>query len=215
MKSLSGFMIILLSFILFGNVIALFNQSKSNSKSYLEDLANQDCQKIQPVKSESNPSIENAKKYLAPSYFRMIITEIIPPENFKDFIINSTCLNQYFIQQNKKKVEDLIKYSSKSFPDYGDEEGCLSKDLNYAYLLFTLKYYIKNPKDYIGKFKLLPFISKGFTFFGICVENEDYFKNELYEYLENRLNNKVTYINGLETVTMKTFVHTKNDSQDR
>ena len=215
MKSLSGFMIILLSFILFGNVIALFNQSKSNSQSYLEDSANQDCQKIQPVKAESNPSIEVAMKFLPASYFAMIIKEIIPPENFQDFIINSTCLKKYFVEQNKTKVEDLIKYSSKSFPDYGDEEGCLSKTLNYAYLLFTLKYYIKNPKDYIGNFKLLPFISKGFTFFGICVENEDYCKNELYETLETSLNNRIVLINGLETVTMKTFVHTKNDSQDR
>ena len=216
MKLLSGYIIIFLS-LLFCKVVSFINPYNPALINYLKNSNNQDCKVTLSTNDTTNDTdIQRAIKYLAPSYFALIVREIIPdPERITNLLTKSTCLSKYFAEGNDTKIIDLIKYSSKSFPDYGDEEGCLSMEKNYAFLLFTLNYYIKNPNDYKGKFGLLPFISKGFTYFGLCLENEVSCKNELYERLESLINNKQIEINGLESVTMKTFVHTKNDSKEK
>ena len=216
MKSISGYIIIFLSFLIW-KATALVNQNNSNLQNYFDNFNNHDCKMTGSTKEASDSSaIESAIKYLAPSYFALIITEIIPDrEKITDLLTKSKCLSKYFAEEDHEKVNDLIKYSSKSFPDFGDEEGCLSREKNYAFLLFTLNYYIKNPNNYKGKFELLPFISKGFTYFGLCLDNEISCKNELYEELEWLINNKKIDLNGLESITMKTFVHTKDDSNEK
>ena len=216
MKSISRYIIISFSF-LFLKATALVNQYNPILQNYFKNFNNQYCTYIESQKEISyDNNTRRAIQYLAPSYFALIVGEIIPdPQKMTGLLTKSNCLSKYFTEGNRTKSIDLIKYSSKSFPDYGDEEGCLSMDKDYAFLLFTLKYYIKNPKDYEGKFGLLPFISKGFTYFGLCLENEHSCKEDLYESLEGLINNKQVEINGLESVTMKTFVHTKNDSKEK
>ena len=51
--------------------------------------------------------------------------------------------NNYLTEKNVTKANFLVKYSAKSFPDYGDEEGCLSHKNN-AFILFTIKYNYHN-----------------------------------------------------------------------
>ena len=185
MKSISRYIIISFSF-LFLKATALVNQYNPALQNYFNNFNNQYFTYIESQKEVSYDNItRRAIQYLAPSYFALIVGEIIPdPQKMTGLLTKSNCLSKYFTEGNQTKIIDLIKYSSKSFPDYGDEEGCLSMDKDYAFLLFTLKYYIKNPKDYEGKFGLLPFISKGFTYFGLCLENEFSCKEELYESLE-------------------------------
>ena len=158
--------------------------------------------------------LNNSIKYLAPSYFALIIKEIIPnTSNFGEFIKDSECLNNYFSEKNFTKVNHLIKYSGKSFPDFGDEEGCLSHSTN-AFILFTIKYNFLNTKVYTGKFKLLPFISSGYSFYGLCVENSNQCTKNLVENIKSLINNEKVALNGLENLTMTTFIHYPKDSKD-
>ena len=111
-----------------------------------------------------NDRVKIAVKYLPASYFTLIIKEIVPQSsNFTQFLKGSYCLNNYLTEQNETKANLLVKYSAKSFPDYGDEEGCLSHKNN-AFILFTIKYNYYKSKGYSGQFKLLPFISSGYSF---------------------------------------------------
>ena len=86
-----------------------------------------------------NENLTKAKKFLAPSYFTLVIKEIIPSSiKLEDYISRVTCLSKYFNESNQKKVKDLVKYSAKSFPDFGEEGGCISN--NNSFILFTIKY---------------------------------------------------------------------------
>ena len=91
-------------------------------------------------KSENNISIDLAKLYLPPSYFTLVILEILPNRNMEAFMDQVPCLNYYLgsIETNPERIQDLVKYSAKNFPDYGDEEGCLSK--HKSFILFALQY---------------------------------------------------------------------------
>ena len=155
--------------------------------------------------------------YLGPSYFALIIKEIIPNESMViTFIEKSSCFGSYFQVQNQDKIKQLLKYSAKSFPDYGDEEGCLSqKDSDNAFILFALNYYVKNSNDYKGKFNLLPFISKGYSFYGLCIENTEKCTTDLSTSIEQTLNKlSKTKLNGIDEYTPHTFIHRKNDKDE-
>ena len=157
--------------------------------------------------------VKIAIKYLPASYFTLIIKEIVPQSsNFTQFLKGSYCLNNYLTEQNETKANLLVKYSAKSFPDYGDEEGCLSHKNN-AFILFTIKYNYYNSKGYSGQFKLLPFISSGYSFYGLCVENIVNCTTNLVENIKGLINNKNGSLNGLENLTMKTFIHYPSDSK--
>ena len=153
--------------------------------------------------NDSITNITNAVRYFAPSYFTLIIREIIPHQDFSKFFNESTCLRKYFKEQNDTKIKDLVKYSAKSFPDFGDEEGCISKNKNNVFFLFTIDYYNANSSNYTGNFKLLTFISKGYSFFGLCVENTTDCTIDLETKILNDLNGKG--INGLSQSKVKSF----------
>ena len=210
MKNISKFLLIFQSIIL----TTIIHQSHQNFDNN-DIIPIDDCQTFKSSNLKINNSdIEKAALYLAPSYFALIIKEIIPNENLVvQFIANSDCLSNYFNEKNQVKVRQLLKYSAKSFPDYGDEEGCLSRsDVNNAFLLFTLNYYVNNSKTYKGKFSLLPFISKGYSFYGLCIENTKKCTSELYTAIENALNSQSSVVlNGIDNLIINTLVHTKND----
>ena len=87
-------------------------------------------------------NISHAIKFLAPSYFALIIKEIIAINKTTfDFVKNSECLLGYLYDKTNTKMADLVKYSAKTYPDFGDEDGCFSNyDKHYRFILFTIKY---------------------------------------------------------------------------
>ena len=108
-----------------------------------------------------------------------------------------------------EKIEALVKYSSKSFPDFGDEEGCVNPESNNTFFLYTIEYYTSNSSKYKGKFKLLPFISKGYSFFGLCLENSTECKKDLPELISII---KTGSLNGLDDANISLFMHNSTDS---
>ena len=169
-------------------------------------------------KEDNNPNeinITQAFQFLAPSYFTLVIEEIIP--SFKYLISNSSCLEQYFkfyINNNWEQISDLIKYSAKYFPDFGDEEGCISnnKNKNNEFILFAVKYNIHNYKNYTGKFKLLPFISNGFSFYGLCIKNKPECTDELIKNIQKIFNSKNGTLNGIEDYKLSVFTNSRQES---
>ena len=160
-------------------------------------------------------NITQAFQFLAPSYFTLVIEEIIP--SFKYLISNSSCLEQYFkfyMHNNWEQISDLIKYSAKYFPDFGDEEGCISnnKNKNNEFILFAVKYNIHNYKNYTGKFKLLPFISNGFSFYGLCIKNKPECTDELIKNIQKIFNSKNGTLNGIEDYKLSVFTNSRQES---
>ena len=191
--------------------IQTYETTNSDFLTYLEETRN-DFYQIQ-YNQLSSGNINDSLKYLAPSYFALIIKEIVPKgSSLTDFISSSNCLKDYFIQQNQTKVIDLVKYSAKSFPDFGDEDGCISNHNN-AFILFTIKYNNLDSSGYKGQFKLLPFISTGFSFYGLCVENTDVCTTELTDHIKYMINNNQGMLNGIENLTMYTFIHYPKNSE--
>ena len=214
MKLMNIFIIIFISLYHFGYATNISIQKYS----FLENIINyqsenEDHQIFQSLNQVSNQTdIMNAITYLGASYFALVLYEIIPdPEKFFLLIQSSPCLASLI--SNKTKFENTIRYSAKSFPDYGDEEGCIN--INNAFLLLTLNYSINEPHGYKGKFRLLPFISKGYTFYGLCVDNSYICTEGLAPGLETMINKKQITLNGLESATMKIFIHTKNDKNEK
>ena len=172
----------------------------------LSDNYNQNQNNDQEKMDEAKLNL--SLKLLAPSYFALVIKEILPKSDLNDFFKTSGCFKRYFppndTEKDKERIQYLVKYSAKNFPDYGDEEGCLSK--NYSFILFTLQYNMKE-YNYSGKFKLLPFISSGYSFYGLCIENTTDCNEELIKYIENRINNLNESLNGIDNFNIKAFVH--------
>ena len=222
MRIKQGFISIILSLISFGNFSALTEQPFKNSQNNSDGFPSEDCtipentdeQPKEPTKDDINYS----KKLIPPSYFALLVKEIIPDlEKNITFLMNNRCFMKYFGEKNYSKVNDLVKYSSKSFPDFGDEDGCiLKKNTDYTYLLLTFSYYTNESISYTGKFKFLPFISKGFSFFGLCLEDTkecttDFVQN--ISQIVNLIKMKGVTLNGIRNLTVKTFIHSKQSSE--
>ena len=118
--------------------------------------------------------IKEAISYFPASYLTFIIKGFLPKlKNQEDQIfkqIQKTSCFQYYFNKSKEDFENIIKYSGKSYPDFGDEEGCIRNDM--AFFLFCIHFNINNSFNYEGKFTLLPFISSGYSFYGLCIKKE-------------------------------------------
>ena len=170
----------------------------------------------------NNTNLKRALKYLAPSYFALVITEILPNRNLKEFMDNSTCFKRFMSYINfnstkdeQNKIKFLIKYSAKNFPDYGDEEGCLSKKYT-SFILFALKYNLKL-YNYTGKFNLLPFISSGYSFYGLCIENTKDCTDVLKGFIVDRINKYASFnqpLNGIDDYNINAFIHYPDEKNE-
>ena len=123
------------------------------------------------------------------------------------------CFQEYLAELDFNKMKDLITYSSKYFPDFGDEENCLSEDNNNnnAFILIVLKYNMHNNKNYTGKFKYLPFISNGFSFYGLCIKNTVNCTTNLIKTMNDSLNNEYKGpLNGIDDYKTYAFLHTSD-----
>ena len=111
--------------------------------------------------------------------------------NLVESLTRSKCFQQYNQSYYNNKTESLyktIRYSGKSYPDYGDEEGCIGKDqednnINLTFILFSIYFNIST--NYDGKYKLLPFVSQGKSFYGLCIENIPECTNNLTSMLQD------------------------------
>ena len=163
-------------------------------------------QLLENIQEDNNFNISQVKNFLAPSYFTLAIQELLP--GFLNYIKNIDCFKDYLEELDFNKMNDLIRYSSKYFPDFGDEENCLSEGQN-AFILFVIKYNIHNIKNYTGKFRYLSFISNGFSFYGLCIKNTENCTNNLIETMNDSLNNEYKGpLNGIEDYNTSAFLHT-------
>jgi len=162
------------------------------------------------IQEDNNFNISQVKNFLAPSYFALAIQELIP--GFLTYVKNIDCFKDYLQELDINKMKDLITYSSKYFPDFGDEENCLSdENNNNAFILIVIKYNILNYKNYTGKFKYLPFISKGFSFYGLCIKNTENCTTKLLKSMNDSLNNEYKGpLNGIDDYKTYSFNHTSN-----
>ena len=156
-----------------------------------------------------NDTYKTAIKYFPISYLAYIIKGFLPKKGDSNFlgeaIANCSCFKSLTISNNPldiKKVHDSIKYSAKSYPDFGNEEGCINE--KYAFLLFSIKFNINNPNEYNGKFKLLPFISNGHSFYGLCLENNTNCTTDLTKMLDIAINQNSLFN---QTFNLKTFIN--------
>ena len=121
----------------------------------------------------NDKNIKEAISYFPASYLTYIIDGFLPKlknQESKIFkrIKKSSCFNYYFTER-KDEINKVIKYSGKSYPDFGDEEGCIRN--NMSFILFCIHFNINNSSNYEGNFHLLPFISNGYSFYGLCIKN--------------------------------------------
>ena len=69
--------------------------------------------------------------------------------NLFDIIKSSYCFKNYFNEYQKTNdttaIKQIIKYSAKSYPDFGDEEGCIRK--NNSFVLFHINFNITNSSN--------------------------------------------------------------------
>ena len=133
-----------------------------------------------------------------------------------NILMNTQCFNFYLrnyysSNQTEKKnmLFDTIRYSGKTYPDFGDEEGCIAN--NKSFLLICINLDLKSPGDYKGKYQILPFISKGFSFYGLCIDNQ----YNCTEGLVNELSPYINYFKSLNnTFDVNVFINHRDKSKD-
>ena len=201
---------ILIIFIIL-SIYSTNNNYSNDIKSYYycNDTQNNLNKLIENIQEDDSYNILDALKYLAPSYFTLAIQELLP--GFLRYVKNIDCLKEYIFELNETKIQDLIKYSSKYFPDFGDEENCISEGHNNAFILFVIKYNIHNIKNYTGKFKLLPFISNGFSFYGLCIKNTENCTTNLINIMNFTLNNFKGTLNGIDEFKVLSYINKPGD----
>lgn len=86
-------------------------------------------------------------------------------------LMGTSCFQTLLKDYNNSKEELFytIRYSGKTYPDFGDEEGCIKK--NNSFLLISINFDIKSPGNYNGKYRILPFITNGYSFYGLCIKD--------------------------------------------
>ena len=177
--------------------------------------------------TSNNESIEYYVKIFPITYLAYIIngflpniSTIIPEEKKKYFnislpelFVSTPCFKSYLNQYYKSNVTLLfntIRYSGKTYPDFGDEEGCITN--NNAFLLICINFNIDSPKNYNGKYKILPFITKGYSFYGLCIQNTT-------DCTEGLVNSSMQVIKGLQelirnTYDINVFIHHPNTEKN-
>ena len=192
--------------------ICLINNNCFNdiqSYSFCNNTQNNFNQLIENIQKDDPYNISEIKNYLAPSYFALAIQELLP--GFVEYVKTMDCFGEYLSELNYSKMKDLITYSSKYFPDFGDEENCLEEgNNNNAFILFVIKYDIHNIKNYTGKFRLLPFISNGFSFYGLCIKNTENCTTNLIKTMNDSLNKfkgMGLSLNGIDSYNISVFLN--------
>ena len=167
----------------------------------------------------NDKNIKEAISYFPASYLTYIIDGFLPKlknQESKIFkrIKKSSCFNYYFTER-KDEINKVIKYSGKSYPDFGDEEGCIRN--NMSFILFCIHFNINNSSNYEGNFHLLPFISNGYSFYGLCIKNVSnctYLPEELKPLINNHdlmkdIYHLETFINNNDTNGKEFYKSTK------
>ena len=146
--------------------------------------------------NQSNLDIKEAIQLFPLSYLAYIIKGFLPDVNestynisVEDYILSHECFQDYkkdYINGSSSTIYNMIKYSGKSYPDFGDEDGCIRK--GYSFLLFYIYFNIKNEdvyEIYKQSYRLMTFISQGYSFYGLCVKNKDICKQYFIKNITN------------------------------
>ena len=152
-------------------------------------------------------TIDEAITIFPVAYLAYIINGFLPASsNNVNGIANiimskSKCFRNLLIQykSDPKFIYNSIRYSGKTYPDFGDEEGCISN--NQSFVLFCISFNISEPTEYSGKYKLLPFILNGHSFYGLCIDNSDECTEDLRYLLEEPVAN-VSFNNKYNLTTL-------------
>ena len=170
------------------------------------------------INENSNTSLFNIQEAvnLFPfAYLTFIIKQFLPNETYKEnniasFLMETSCFKEYkelFINKtNRTQLYNTIRYSGKSYPDFGNEEGCIEK--KNSFILISILFNVENPNDYDGKYQLLPFVSNGHSFYGLCLKNIDNCTTQLVKDF-GILNNKFL---SNSSYTLKTFIHRPDEN---
>ena len=168
MKQLSNMIKIIIFLILFQNFLFNPNNTTLSYEDFGSELDNE--------KNITERDYSKTPSDFVVSYLAYIIESFIPGvlSKFQKFEnLNQTCFKQYLDNYNDtlnlSEIKQVIKYSGKSYPDFGDEKSCIDKEN--AFILFNIKFNVEEREDYDGSFKLLPFISSGYAFYGLCIDN--------------------------------------------
>ena len=149
--------------------------------------------------------IKEAVELFPLSYFAYIIKGFLPDvfmsvnqtnKSAEDFILNHNCFRGYkddFDHKINISIYNMIKYSGKSYPDFGDEDGCIRK--NNSFVLFHIYFNIKKEESYDiykQKYRLMTFISQGYSFYGLCVKNNNTCKYDFIKDITNFFKGTIT-----------------------
>ena len=141
-------------------------------------------------------------------------TDSIINTDLPTLFIKSQCFGYYNIEYTENSNQELlfntIRYSGKSYPDFGDEEGCISK--KNAFLLISIKFDMLYPENYNGKYKILPFISKGYSFYGLCIKNKDICTDGLVGETKETIKQLQSLINN--TFDIQVFINYPDKKRD-
>ena len=167
------------------------------------------------LSNETNDNIDIIKEAISDfpaSYLTYIIKGFLPKlkdqgDQLFEEISKTQCFNYYF-NQSKNNISNIIKYSGKSYPDYGDEGGCV--DNNMFFILFCMRFNINNSENYEGRFPLLPFISNGYSFYGLCLNNESDCLS-LPEHLKLFINSNISM---KDIYHLEIFINSKNNNKE-
>ena len=193
MKQLSNMIKILIFFKLFQSFLSIPNDIFLSYENLVPNINN-----------ETNTTFKEPEYFII-SYLAYIIKSFLPQQNPDALysILNGTkCFKKYTENYNRtSNLSDIIKtikYSGKTYPDYGDEQSCI--EANNSFILFTINFTVINSTHYNGTFKLLPFINSGYSFYGLCIKNDYNCPDELpnsvkeeFEKISSYNNSKVGY----------------------
>ena len=206
------------SYLKVSNIFNIYDK-KLMEEYYLEKSINEDL--------NTNITINEAVSLFPIAYLAFIITQFLPNKttsnsnvNLREYLIRSNCFKEYEeeykknININRNQLFNLfntIHYSGKAYPDFGFEKGCI--DNNNSFILINIIFNITGQKNYTSKYKLLPFISNGFSFYGLCIKNSINCTDNLSKIL-NEINEQYLNVENSEypEYQIKTFINNKNDT---
>ena len=216
-------MVILLKIIFIIFIISPLTFSKESYSNFEEDLILHNSSQNSSDNSSDIPSNKSSDEIplnnfqLFPiAYLSYIIKGFLPKFNgSNDFLVakllGSECFTRYRREYNEKNTDSLfktIRYSGKSYPDYGDEEGCIGKDDEKdIFMLFSI--YFDVDQGYGGKYKLLPFVKEGYSFYGLCIQKSC--EEELLGFIQNDFNND-SLMN--ESYHLDAFIHAPKEENN-
>ncbi len=156
--------------------ILLNSNNLSFQAEYFQEFYNYDEEYRDGYENKTLIEYSDVPKFFSASYLAYIITSFLPHSNNEEmfkYIVNGECFQRYLVSytetNDNSDIMNIIRFSGKSYPDFGNEAGCLKE--NNSFILFYIQFPdgITDLDTYNGSFNLLPFISSSYSFYGLCI----------------------------------------------